>query len=745
MSPALATTAAPALEIAPVSSAELIAFPTGRYAIPHDDMAAFTTLPIADQERIKQALIYIAKMEKEGVTQMSATLAFQLRNVPGWSRATLTNLYYRWKEHGWVGLKRNYNSGKDPLPREFIQHFRALCENNGRSIAQARNALIRAWYAGESIPGFGTWREWHFSMWPERDIPLSCQRTPDGWGKSNLYTLQPTKAQRALKTRGVAAARAHLLTMMRDPSRLLPLQLVVIDDFECDQECVVRGQRKLCRMVGIAAMDVATRRIIGMVMKPRLTDDEGKQQAITRAEVRVLLYQMLKDHGVPAHGMTILCEKAAAAITAELETTFLNLFGGRVSITRTTTLDHKTLAGGFNETGGKPWLKGWIESFFNLLHNVAAGVVQGNKGRNYIHKPADLEEKKRYTERLLGTGNKDANLTDEQVERVILPFSSPEELCDLYLKIFSWIEGRTDHDLLGFDEIQEWRAHPSEAPRPLAELNSTVARQFPDYEILSPRKESPRERWDRLYPHVQRNGVEPYVLMLLLLTPKKAKRSGFKLTFAHNGQGYTWVIPPRGELAETLADNTECLVYFDPADARIAHVARMNGSYLGEVKRWGAVDITDSDAVTTAERELAKLYAEVRATVAERPLHVAENDRLVAMRGHNDAIKAETAPAVLSLKQSLNREVPATPDGNPVTGTGANLAARIGNAKQAEAIVQREKKALARRVQARAAKLTAEDTNDFLSNEEKPAAPASTGTTGSANTAGQDDTLASYL
>jgi hypothetical protein len=685
MSTALAITdsAQPCVEIALAGSADLIPFPTGRYAIPHDDMADFTSLAAKDQERIKEALIYIAQMEKHGVVAMAATLAFQLRNVPGWSEGTLRNLYYRWKENGWVGLKRNYTSGKDPLPREFVTHFRALCEQNGRSIMQARNALIRAWYAGEAIPGFGTWREWFFSMWPERQIPQTCPRTPEGWGKSNLYTLQPTKAQRAMKTRGLAVARAHLLTMIRNPERLLPLQLVVIDDFECDQMCAVRGHRTLCRMVGVAAMDVATRRIIGLVMKPRLENDEGKQQAITRAEVRVLLYQILKDHGIPEHGMTIVCEKAAAAVTAELETTFRNLFGGRVEITRTSTLDHKTLASGFNETGGKPWLKGWIESFFKLLHNVAAGVVQGDKGRNYIYKPADLEEKVRYTERLMGTGPRDANLSDEQLARTILPFESPEELCDLYLRMFSWIEDRTDHHMLGLDEVREFRAHESQAAA----------------EILPPRKESSRERWNHLYPKIRRHGIEAYVLMLLLLTPKKAKRNGYKLSFAHNGQGYTWVIPARGSIAEDLADNTECLVYFDPADATSAQLAHLDGRYLGEVKRWGAVDITDTDAITQAERELARMYAEVRATVAERPLHQLEDARLLAMREHNAGIEAENLPRdtkPLSLKRALGRDVPATADGNPVTATGADLAGCILSAHQRQEIAKTQAKAVRR-------------------------------------------------
>lgn len=671
--PALAATA-------PEGGGELIDFPTGRYAIPDEDMVEFTTaVRLKEQERIKLVLSFIARMEAGGIVATSENLAFQLRNVPGYSAGNLRALYYKWKAHGWRGLRRNFCNGGGKLPGEFIVHFRALTEQNGRSIRQAMNALYRAWYAGESIPGYGTWREWFWALYPDREIPAACPRVPDGWKQSNLYTLQPTEAQRALKTKGFAAAKKHLLSIVRDPSRLLPLQLIVIDDFEIDQYCVVRGRRQLCKMVGLAAMDVATRRILALVLKPRLTDDEGKQQAITRAEVRLLLFQLLRDHGIPAHGLTVLCEKAAAAVTAELETTFRNLFGGRVCITRTTTLDGKVLSEGFRETGGKPWLKGWIESFFNLLHNVAAGVATGDKGRNYIHKPADLEQRMRVAERLLGTGRGDARLTEEQVSRVRLPFQSPEELCDLYLRIFRWIEDRTDHQLLGFDQVQEWRAHQSEAPRPWADLAKLSPEAMATVEILPLRMESPRERWAKLYPRIQRSVISDYVLMMLLLTPKEAKRTGYKVSFAHNGTGYTWVIPPRAALAEDLRDGGKCLCYFDPANAHTAHLATLDGRYLSEVTRWGSIDITNPEACTEAERELARLYAEVRATVAERPLHQAENARLAEDRAVNAAIVAEGS---LSLKKALTRSVA---NGEATTATGEDFARQVLAAKAEDA------------------------------------------------------------
>jgi len=610
---------------------------------------------------------------------------------------------------------------------------------------QARALLIRQWMSGENIPGYGTWREWFLTQWPDRDCPTACPTVPEGWGKSNLYELQPTKAQRAAKTRGLAEMKQHLPSIIRDPSALLPLQLIVIDDFEIDQMCFhwdrATGVRSLCQMAGIAAMDVATRRIIGLVLKPRLVDDKGKKQAITRAEVRLLLYQVIKDHGIPAHGMTIMAENAAAAVTTELELTFRNLFGGRVAVTRTGVLDSAVLAAGFKDSGGKPWLKGWIESFFNLMHNVAAGLTIGQKGASYMVKPASLEQMTRVTQRLIGTGPRDAQLTDGQLTKARIPFQSSDELCRIYQEVFSIIEQRDDHQMLGFKQIIEWRAHPSEHYRHWDELATIPPEQQPAITDFRQRKQSPLERWQELYPRIQRAEVAAHVLMMLLLTPKKGKIRGHKISFDHHGVGYTWLVSPKSELAAALRDGAEVLCYFDAANARAAHVCTLAGRYLGEVSRFGPVDITNTDQVNEAEKVLAQLYGEVLATVRERPLHQEENARLAENTAINDALvaEAEAQRNTAGVTATLAREIPAA--GEPiVTADGDNAARSIVAERQAAKAKLEGDKALARRLRANVAKITEQDASDFLGTEKPtPAQPAND------SPAAKDQSLSDYL
>ena len=677
------------------AEASIVSFLPGRYAIPAGDATAFAELGPKEQARILRLLDCFRQLEEGTIVNTSKRLGFELRHLPGFSASNLRTCYYAWKEGGWRALRRGFENGRDPLPKEFIEHFRGLAEQNSRSVRQAMEVLYRDWAAGVHIPGYGTFAEWYLTRYPDRDLPRVACEMPAGWRKSNLYAIAPRKAERALKTGGFAKAKQHLPSLARDTGNLLPLQLITIDDFEIDQLCFYwdpeKRTRAICRMAGVAAMDVSTRRILGLVLKPRLEDEAGRKQAITRAETRLLLYQILRDYGVPRHGMTFLVENAAAGAATEAELTFTNLFGGRVAFTRTSMIAAKVLSNGFIERGGKPWLKGWIESGFNLMHNIAA-VLPGQKGAHYMVAPGDLEEKRRLAERLIGTGDRDAQLSDEQLSRARIPFKSPEELCDAYLQIFAIMENRTNHKMAGFEKIIEWRRGDGDVWQDweaLAEL--TEAEQMAVQ--LRDRMQSPRERWAALWPKVECDPIAEHVLMMLLLTPKKAKLKSFHLTFAHNGQGYTWIVDPRSPIAQ-LRNDSEVLIYFDPASPTHAHVCRLDGRPLGEVKRLGMVDISDAKACTDAERQLAELYGAVLATVRARPLHQLEDRRLAEDSAINEGIKAE-AEAMRNergVSATLARTMPSHE--GATTGAGDHLARTVVSSDQAARNATRNAKAL---------------------------------------------------
>jgi hypothetical protein len=180
------------------------------------------------------------------------------------------------------------------------------------------------------------------------------------------------------------------------------------------------------------------------------------------------------------------------------------------------------------------------------------------------------------------------------------------------------------------------------------------------------RRQSPRERWDALMPSVQCDTLEPHVLMMLLLTPKKATVKGHHVTFVHNEVGYTYLIDPRSPAA-SLRKDSEVLCYFDPAQPGEAHLCRLDGRPLCEVKRLGKVDIADPKAVSDAEQQLAQLYNAIRAQIRARPLHRETDAKLLENAQVNAALVQAAAERRQSpgITASLAREVPAHTGATP--------------------------------------------------------------------------------
>lgn len=633
----LATAASPVPMVQ--APAEVVPFTTGEFAIPPGDVGEFLKLKDSERERILLLLSCFPLLATGNVVQQAQAMALRMSHLKGFSASNLKTLFYAYKANGWKALVRGYR-GPQSLPEAFREYFRTECLKNSRSIRAQIGVIQRLWMAGEVIPGYGTWQEWFLRTFPERDMPRACPGFPNGWSESNLYTLQPPKAERVLKTRGYAAAKSYLPSVIRDTSNLRPLELIVIDDFEIDQNCVyldpISGKREVCRVTGLLAMDVATRKRLALGLKPRITNDEGRMEAIQRHEVRHMLYCLLSEHGLPCgYPITILCENASAAIEHDLEMAFKHLFGGRIRVSRTGLIDCRTLSNGFIQGGGKPWEKGWIESGFNLMHNFAA-VLPGQKGSRYDKKPAELAAKIFYTERLLSVGPQGLNLTDEQVRLLKLPFLSNDDLLQAYDVIFTLMEHRDNHKMIGFEAVQEWRNDAAEVWQPLESLALVPAEQQLGV-CVRERPEKPIERWTRLnaHPDCQRAKIAEHALAALLLTPKKAKLRNGRVTFTHQGKGYTFADTAAYVLHER--EGQEVMCYFDDQCADQVHVySADSGEFIQSIQRLGPADITNPDSIAAAVRTVKAIENQTFAAVRART--VEEAAAVVGMIQHNEQV-----------------------------------------------------------------------------------------------------------
>ena len=107
----------------------------------------------------------------------------------------------------------------------------------------------------------------------------------------------------------------------------------------------------------------------------------GTKRAFQRADMRLLMMQVLEKYGVPQDWkMHLLIENASATFSPEDISIFENIIG--VKIDHTGLIRQKLTASGFSEEGGMPWQKGWIEAIFRLVH-TRINHLPGTVGRRY--------------------------------------------------------------------------------------------------------------------------------------------------------------------------------------------------------------------------------------------------------------------------------------------------------------------------------------------------------------------------
>lgn len=633
--------------------------------VPFTDHELYNSLRPEQQQRVSLLLHIIAEIENSPDGVVAATE--RLGVLHGISTPQLHRLRGKFKKKGWRALAAIKAKPNQQLPAKFIQFVRTRVEANQRehTVGTVFQQIRDAWRAGAEIEGYGTWHTYFRITHPDLDLPDRCPPKfyPAGWSDSNLYEQISTRAERALAKRGVAAMQRYIPHVVRDTSALRPLELITIDDFELD--FLVRAinpitkQWEICRVAGLLAQDVATRRVLALGLVPRFkltrkqrqqasasiaahadyvegesetTEEKKTRIGITRQDVQSLLHSVFSTHGRPKdYGVTILCENAAAAITADFEASLELLLG--VQVARTGLISDKNNGNGFVQGGGKPWQKGWIEKLFAILWNEA-GAFPFQKGSSYQDKPAQLEAQIAYAEKLFALP-----LAPEVIEKLnVLAFSLEDAQTGLW-RIIQRIEQRDDHRMIGFAQrfVYQLPGHPGELTE--AQFNALT---LPREQLLLakplPRKESPIERWDRLMAACEFVKIADHVLALLLLTPKKVKLSNHRITFVHAGEGYTFADADSPVMK--LPEDTELLGYFDASRPATLYVCDDKRRYIGEVKRRGPVDIRDHAALTAEAGEIERLvWTCVRQPVAERQM--AEHQRLALADAQNVALQQQ--------------------------------------------------------------------------------------------------------
>lgn len=459
---------------------------------------------------------------------------------------------------------------------ELVAHLRSLAANGvrkARSPRQVQTQLLNDWYAGKDVPGAGNIRR--FCAMQGRAVPTGHRHDPRdyprGWSETNIArALEDNSAVSTLAKYGEHRAHDKLgAQLQRDRSLLMPQQMVTYDDHDVNVEVYypLPGNRvQIIQPKLLLALDVATGYILHYGVLPPLKrdrDEDGGKTGTARSfrtlHMRQLFMDQLEMYGVPRDWQSLHLHEQATAKFSDLDKLVIGRFMPSLDFEATHVYHRKALSG-WDDTGGSPWQKAWVEALFSLLENhmdTLPGSVPFRAnlqlGRN------DHEARRTYTERTV----KAALEKGVPLEELKLPILSWEQFTAALDHVITLMNHRTRHDLQGFDHRVYEVEHGGQFIT--RDQNPTLFDQL-CREGAQPthRKESPYERFTRLRQGHIFDRPHPHVLALL-------SQDKFPVT-----------VNARGHVVVKLPDFGDKVTYWDDESAAaVAPWAQKEKALLG--------------------------------------------------------------------------------------------------------------------------------------------------------------------
>lgn len=605
--------------------------------------AQFARLP----QRLRSEVLMMQGVmaELDGATnlqQACSRLAPTLQTARGRTACSLRRKYYAWVKSGrqWQTLIDRSRAGREfwakahPLPPEFVEHWRGLCERNQRKCKPAHRLLLREWHAWRADAGAG--RDSSHAI-PGYDSPPPADAgtdAPRGWGYDNLMRHKPTRFELTAVRIGRSAARHMSPLVFSTRVGLRVGQYYMLDDLWHDFKVQVMGQRKASRLLQLHAHDLYSACNFARGYKPAMENEmTGVEERLKEREVIFLLAYMLQRFGYLADaecGTTLIVEHGTAAIDDETEKLLYDLSRGRIKIERSGMEGLASFAGHYAGRGkGNYRFKASLESSGNLIHNETANTLlfPGQTGSNSrLNCPEELAGREKHNAALIRAM---AALPPELAALLRLPFIVLQQAIPLVEKVHDLINHRRDHDLEGWVIAgliaQEFRLAESHDWLPMSRVLALpdAQRAAVDALIQLPgltrlRKQSPHEVWQA--GQAQLKKLPPSMIALILGADlgREVRVDRGMIEFQDSGvepEPMIWEAIVNGE---RLRDGERAVAVVNPFDPTDLYLFDARGGSIGVCPRMPRVPRDDVEGMQRAMGRYSKALTDRLAPVAKR-------------------------------------------------------------------------------------------------------------------------------
>lgn len=597
---------------------------------PSSRLAMLMSLPIEirmEAERRQSAFERLGhRPTAEAKRQLAAMLGVTTRHV--------ARLVTEWLRSGRDPLalvdRRSAPNTQVGLSEEFLEYWRGLCEANGRKCRPAYRAFVRAFLAGELIPGI--------DPGIPRRLPL-----PRGYSEPNLQRHAPSRFELTAARIGRSASAPYRPLVLTTRVGLEVGRRYIFDDLWHDFKVVVMGQRTPSRLLQLHAHDLFSGCQFARGIKPRIEDPEtGRSVGLNSGEMLFLLAHVLGSFGYHPDGCVLMVEHGTAAIDSTTESLLADLTGGKVTVEASGIEGMAAFAGQYpGRSKGNFRFKASLESLGNLIHNETAGLLEfpGQTGSNSrINLPEELAGRERSLDLLQRAI---LALPAHVVSDLVKPFLESTKAILAIEAVMERINRRTDHDLEGWIESGLTTVDfelPGIGILPGLEYSALDPARRTAVDAVAvpiPRRLSPREVFDagrrrlvKLRPEAiarllhGKHGREVTVGQDHLITLQDAAISPSPLRY----------------LAHTLAPGDKYTLVVNPFGPSEAHLFDARGAWRGVVKAWQAVSRDDVAGLQDQMREASRIQSQLLAPVAKRGVALTRQ-RLAETENNNRVIQ----------------------------------------------------------------------------------------------------------
>ncbi len=532
--------------------------------------------------------------------------------------------YYRWKKYGVAGLENLAKAPRGVKRHAWETVFMRYCENDKNTSKGAYNKMMLDFQNGVVMEGIGDWRKVWAEEYPNRAVPAQYPLTwkPRGVTYQNLMKAMKKNPdlmfQIQINRQGMQSAHQYLLDVHTSRVRLPVGKIIQFDDVFHNTDVLVSfGASPIAQPLEFVGWDVASGFKVMSVMKPRITDEDGKRKNLKEREFRFGVAGFLTTKGFHKDGVNLIGEHGTAAFREKLQARYAKTgLGGLIKFPVSSILNSPAHSGLFAGIGGGNFrMKALCEGAHNILHNRTA-ALPGGRGRDAAHMHESHAALVKYETKL----HRAAADLPEEIQRTLIRYMLTfDQYTAAFYQIQAALMDDPDHGLEGWDgrTVVEYRmSETSNEWHPRAELlqmSEADAKALGAFLKSKPacNRERPMTRRE-----VWMSGQDDLVTidmhdMPLLLMPDDAMelkvRDNGTMTFRdqfYYGRDeviYHAKVTTRAGFRETLIPGRRYRAYFNPGVPDHVWIEDMeSGKYLGMAPRYHRAPLVDQAAINRA-------------------------------------------------------------------------------------------------------------------------------------------------